>query len=826
MNKQKLIKVIDLLKMDVLSVLGLYVGCILLFKDEVIGGKFMYQSDMFIFYAVSDKMLKWQEKEGKPLYWHYNMFSGMPSYVTNTGEASSISDFIHKAIGGFLPISASTFFRYLFCSYLSLRFLGIKIIYALIGSILFGFFSHNVIILTAGHITKAWTLAYSSLVMSGMLRLLLTKDIIQGGIILLLGGILMFGGGHIQIAYYTLIACGIFWLVFAIWFIWKEKNIKIPIFSGILLSLSVGLGILSHARHFYYLREYMPYSIRGEPILQEEIQQKTKGLDIDYLTAFSSDLQDIFVFVMPDFRGGESSPIGIYKSSLLKNVPIPYRNLVAQFPSYFGGAPFTAGPFFIGITCMLLFILFLIFNYSTPLRISILILFVFAFLVSLGKNFMILTHFLINYLPYYSKFRTPSMIASITLFPIVFAIFYFIQHYLTKVHEMQESMFRKTLYVVGGLATFCIIGYLFNESINGDVIRSDEKYLLEQMSQQKEEIGRLFQEVAKIRIEISKQSVFRALFFLGICSLFLIGIFKQILRGKTILIFAFLPLAEVITFSWRYLNEAHYIDLENTLHKQLGPSYQEASIILQDTSYFRVWDTSERLDRAVSSPYKYNSIGGYSAAKLRRYQHLIEKYLSNGNNEVLNMLNVKYIIHKKNEREEPTVILNKETYGPAWLVDSIYIALSPDEELNALGKLPLKSVATTSSEFASIIKKTKFTKGPNDTIYLVKFAPDKITYKAQLTQNSFAVFSEIYYPPLWNLFVNGEKKDYIRVNYVLRGVELPPGNYMIEFICKHPYASILYLVENIAFIITIGIYIGIILKKKHLLMLGRSNFAP
>jgi len=807
----RLKSVVRSLRFDFLCI-GIFYGITLfIFKDEVFNGKAMYQSDMFSFYAITQQTREWSTKNKSPIYWQYNMFSGMPSYTTYTGEMSSLTGFVHDALGGFLPLSAGTFFRLLLCAYTSLRLMSISWLISLIVSVGFAFFSYNPIIITAGHITKTWTIAYSIPFLAGLFIMLENRQVMKGGILLIFSSIMIFGGGHPQIHYYAMMASGIMFLIYGIYYITRKEVKFVMICLGIFI-VGNALGFLANIRHYYYLMEYLPFSTRGEPLLASEKQQKTKGLDIDYLTAWSAEPSELLTLIIPDFKGGESSPIARYKPESMDDVPPSYRSFVGNFSAYFGDMSFTSGPFFMGVIYILLFTLFIVYRWGKPVSIAFLVISLVALILGMGKYVMPITELMIRYFPFYSKFRAPSTIFVLLFFPVIAGSSILTDEIRTK-KETINTLGKKVFAVIVPFLVLMFIAYVFNSAIHGKYLREEEISFFNSLpASQKEQYSELISYIEMARRDISQSSIIRSLLWLIGSGIFILAFVKNFLPSRYVFVVPLIASFELIFFSSRYFKEAQFIDIDRTLKSYFAPSPAELNTIFKDTSYFRVWYVDERLDRSLYATYNYNSVGGYSAAKMRRYQHIIEKYLSGGSPIVLNLLNVKYIIKNRGENtRERDVILNTESFGPVWLSDSLIVADTPDDELDKLSQIHNSRIAVIHKDEMKYIKEEPHIEA-GDTAYLIYRSPHNLKYNVNVSKGSLVVFSEIYYPPLWTCYLDGVETPHFRVNYLLRGVFVPPGNHTIEFVCHQKFYLPLWIIENIAVIIFIFISIWITLR--------------
>ena len=746
-----------------LIVILLFVGISFAYFSPVLQGKLLDMPDITHHKGMSKEVTDFREATGEEALWTNAMFSGMPAYQISTKSNNNLIQYVVKAIKLGIPRPANLLFLYLLGFYLLL--LSLKVDYRLssVGAIAFAFSSYFFIIIMAGHMTKALAIAYVPMVVAAVLYTYRGKMLL-GGVLTALTVALQLYANHLQITYYLVL---VLILIGIVQFVKDLKANNLNSFakrSGVLV-LAALLASGTAVTRLSTTMEYGKDSTRGKSELTNNLDNKTSGLDKDYATSWSYGVAETFTLLIPNFYGGASQGALTTDSetyNAIKRAPNA-KQLIKQLPLYWGTQPFTSGPTYAGAIVMFLFI-FGLFFVKSEMRVWILLATILSIMLAWGKNFMPLTDLFLDYFPGYNKFRAVSMILVIAEFTIPLLGFVALNKFLTT--ETSENEKKKPLqlafYIVGGLTlVFALMPTLFFDFVGGqdanlakngwpiDALQSDRAGLLSADSW--------------------RSFIFITLTF-GTMWMFL----KNKLSSKfVILIAGVLILADMWTVNKRYLNDDHFVR-KSKVERPYQATAADQQILRDTDPNFRVFNQSVSTFNDASTSYFHKSIGGYHGAKLKRYQELIENHISKVNMSVLNMLNAKYFITPKGQVQQ-----NPAAMGNAWFVNEINTVADADAEIAALNGFNPENTAIIDVRFSE-----QMIDGLDNTgasISLIEYKPNYLKYNSNSSKNGIAIFSEIYYDKGWNAYVDGELKPHFRANYVLRGMQIPAGNLIVEF---------------------------------------------
>lgn len=747
------------------SAILIFVLISVIYFSPILEGKKIFQSDSVQFSGMSKEISDHREQYNEDPLWTNSMFGGMPAYQISVQSEFNLVKKFYRLFQLYLPHPINLLFLYMLGFYFLIISLRIDYRLAIIGAISFGFSSYFFIIIEAGHNTKAHSIAYIAPIIASVLMVYRGK-LILGSTLTALFTALMINANHLQITYYLvmlLVVLGLTYLFKSI----KEKKIPLFLKQSVFLIIAALFGSLTNSSKLFSTIEYGKETIRGKSELTVNKEVKTSGLDKDYATQWSYGKVESFTLLIPNFHGGasggslttDSETYRLFKNSQQASQA---KEIIKQLPLYWGSQPFTSGPVYSGAICCFLFVLglFLINSYY---RIWIVIVFLLMLALSWGKNFMPLTDFFLNYIPGYNKFRAVST----TLVIVEFLIPLLGVLALDKViKEGKTQKVLKSLYYSFGItAGLCLIFAIFSTTFFDFQSANDVNYG-EQLSN-----ALVIDRASIFQSDSIRSFVFISLSFITLW-LYLTKKFKS---TPLYFIIGMLILFDMWGVNSRYLNEDNF--RENKIISQpFKPTYADKQIFLDNDPNFRVFNTTVSTFQDASTSYFHKSIGGYHGAKLRRYQELIDLYISKGNMSVLNMLNTKYFIVKSDNG--PRAQLNNNALGNAWFVNKITKAENSDNEIEMLGKLNLTSQAVVDKRYTvpELIEYDSLS-----TINLTSYKANHITYESSTSVNQFAVFSEIYYDKGWNAYVDGKLTNHVRCNYVLRGLEVPEGNHRIEF---------------------------------------------
>lgn len=768
----------------------------------VLSGKSIQQSDISQFMGMSKQIVDHREKYNEDPYWLDNAFLGMPSYQVSAKYPYDILTLIDQAIR-FLPRPADYLFLYLLSFYFLIVSLNINYKYALLGALAFGFSTYLIIILGVGHNTKALALGYLPFIVAGFL-MILNQKYLKGFLISTLFLALQVHGNHYQMTYYSLIMLFILVLIYYYDFI-KSKDFK-KIYKTSLIFFSVGgLALLMNAPSLLATKEYSEFSTRSKSDItinpDGSPKESLSGLDKDYITEYSYGIIESFNLLFPRFMGGGSSERIRENSKLMEFIRSLDSNQAQQVyqysKMYWGNQPIVAAPAYIGISIFFIFLISILLVNDLN-RKWILIAVLTSLFLSWGKNFSILTDLMIDYFPFYDKFRAVSSIQIIIEFCVPLLSVIGLKNYLSnKTDDVKKSKVLK--YVSFFLISIISILYFFGESMFD--FRSD----FEIFSQYPEILNLIIEE----RQFLYQSDLLRSLTIVVLCSVVLYFSLKKIINEN----FTILILSLIIVFDLWNINQS-YVNADQFVTKSLVEAPFQKTIsdeaILRDKSDFRVFNPMGGFSNARTS-YFHKSISGYHAAKPKRIQNLFDFYISKNNNDILSMLNVKYLI-QSSEENPLGVTRNPNNLGNVWFVNQIKKVNNSNEELLALGTTDLNSVCLIQD---SDLLQFNYVNNNNDKIYLVSRKANELIYKSSTSSNQFAVFSEAFYKNGWQAYIDGQSVNHYKVNYLLRGMKIPKGDHVITFEFKPQVVKSGMYISMFSFLLFIVVFVKFIFDQKN-----------
>lgn len=765
----------------ILATAFLAVVAILFFYPDDVQGNVLQQHDILQGTANGQEGKAYYEATGETTRWTNSLFGGMPNFqISPSYPANDLLGWIGKVYMLGLPAPANLLFGMMIGFFIMCLCMKFKWHESLFAALAWGFSSYFIILIGAGHIWKFVTLAYIPPTIGG-LALLYRRKYLDGTALTALFGALQLQSNHPQMTYYFLfvvLAMMIAWLCQAI----KRKEMKT---WGIATACALGaafLAVSANSASLYNSYEYSKETVRGRAtdLTPANASASTGGMDRSAITAWSYGIDETFTLLIPNVKGGatiqpvagETTLKSVADTDKADDLGLQAEELqfLGQFPQYFGDQPMTNGPVYVGAFVLLLAILAL-FMVKTPMKWALFAVSVLAILLSWGHNFPAFTNFFIDHFPAYNKFRAVSSILVIVEFtvPLLAALC------IKKMVDEPESFRRNpwTGYTVFGLgAVICFLGWV-SPSIFGQPFSANElQQLTEAGAFSNPAYYGIINGLRETRLSLVSADCGRSLIFILLGAGVIFLYFKGVLKRKSIFVFTLtvVALIDLYSVAHRYVNSDNFTEpADNEVSFKMTDADRA---ILQDKSNYRVLDVADM--SGARSSYFHKTIGGYHAAKLTRYNDLLDKQIYKGNSEVLNMLNAKYIL-SGNEYQ-----LNPDANGNAWFVSGIDYVTSPDAEMKALDSLNTKVRAVADSKFAKTLGNAS-PKAPGDTIYETSYAPNKLTYKARSAQGGVAVFSEVYFPWGWYATIDGKPADIGRVDYVLRALKVPAGEHDIEF---------------------------------------------
>ena len=751
----------------------------LIYFNPVLKGKQLQQSDITQFRGLSKEIADYRLEKGEEPYWTGSAFSGMPAYQLS---AYYPNDFIKEvdSLLRFLPRPADYLFLYFLGFFLLLIALKVEWKLAILGAVSFGFSTYLIIIFGAGHNAKAHAIGYMPMVLAGVLWVF-QKRYLLGFIVTAIAMALEVNTNHPQMTYYLgfiILILGIIELLDA----FKKKAIVTFTKQSSLIIIAMVLAIGVNATRLMAMKEYAGHSTRGKTELTIEPDGSPKkvkeGLSREYITEYSYGITETFNLFIPRFMGGGTfEELGkdseYYKAFKSKYGVKAANEYSKQVLTYWGEQTIIEAPAYIGAVMLFLFFLgaFLV---KGKLKKWLVAATIFSIILSWGKHFDIVTNFFIDYVPLYNKFRAVSSIQVIAELCVPLLGILALKSFFSKEisPEEKQKALKLSFYILGGIAAFFM---LFGSSFfhfEGFRDSSLSQYQIEGLTEA------LISDRKSMLFQDSLRSLVLVAISFGVLWFF---IKNKINQTKAIIVFAALILFDLVSVDLKYLNADSFSAARN-IEKPFTLNTVDKEI-LKDKGHYRVANFHANPMQDGRTSYYHQSIGGYHAAKMGRYQELFEYQIAKNNMEALHMLNAKYIIvpdQKGNSRMQ----INQDANGNAWFVENIVFVNSADEEMKTLDSLKTKkSTVLDSSKNSNHISEigASFERDSTATIELTKYDVTTLEYKSSTTKKQFAVFSEIYYKEGWNAYVDGKLTPHYRVNYVLRGMSIPAGKHTIVF---------------------------------------------
>ncbi len=789
-----------------------FVVIALIYFYPVLQGKKIYQSDIVQYTAMAKEQNDFRAEEKSEPFWTNSAFGGMPTYQLG---AKYPNDYIghFDDVLRFLPRPADYLFLYFIGFYILLLVLKTDPLKAFFGALAFGLSTYLIVILGVGHNAKAHAIAYMPLVVAGVL-LVFKKKYVIGGLLTMIAVALEINANHFQMTYYLLFLLLFIGVYYAYQFI-KNKEINELMKVVGVFSIALIFAIGTNASSLLATKEFANFSIRGKSQLTFNADGKKKtentALSKEYITEYSYGIAESFNLIAPRlFGGGNSEKLNEDSSvySFMLNYgasPEEAQQFTESYGlTYWGNQPIVAAPAYIGAIVFFLCVLGL-YHDKRKIKYVFLVGALFSLVLSWGKNFSVITDFFIDFVPMYDKFRAVSSIqVLLELCVPVIAIMGFQSFFTTDKEKQWTSLWKAAATSLG----LIIVLFLFRSSF--DFAGSMDGQLLKIFSEgQDKSFGINFLDALKEdRVSLYKADLLRSGFFILLVAFALYLYVKNKLASiTTVIIVGLLMVTDLFMVDKSYVSKKDFVSA-----REVDIPFEATTIdnqIRKDSTIFRVLDVGGFLNARAS--YFHKSLGGYSAVRPMRMQELFDYQIVNNNVEVLNMLNVKYLI-QTNEKGEEFPMANPEANGNAWFVKELRMVNSADNEMKALDKLETKNVAVHQNDPSDkSISAQKFEKDSLATIKLTVFKPNHLKYISNNTKNGFAVFSEMYYKNGWKATIDGKEANILKVNYTLRGLSIPAGKHNIEFKFEPQVVktgSTIALISSIGMILllVVGIY--------------------
>ena len=790
---------------DLIAILAFVLLSFAYFFPADMEGCILFQHDSVAGVGAGQESKEYLERTGERTRWTNAIFGGMPTYqMSPSYDSTKVLNWAEKLYRLYLPDYVMLTFMMMIGFYLLLRAFGLSVWLASLGGIVWAFSSYFFILISAGHIWKFITLAYVPPTIAGVV-LAYRKKYLLGGLVTAFFIALQILSNHIQMSYYFMFV--ILFMVVA-YFADAYQKKELPHFfkASAVLVLAAAVGACINLSNLYHTYEYSKETMRGKSELKQEVaaaKQTSSGLDRDYITAWSYGIGETWSLLVPNVKGGSSSAILSQSKAAMEKANPMYGSVYSQFPQYFGDQPWTAGPVYVGAFVLFLFVLGC-FIVKGPLKWALLGATVFSILLSWGKNLMGLTDFFIDYVPLYNKFRAVSSILVIAEFTIPLLAVLALKEIVGKPAVLKEKESRTALFIslalTAGVALLLAVapGMLFS-----DFVTPREMAALQQGLPQ-EHLMPLVSNMTEMREAIVASDAWRSFFIIVIGCVLLFLYQQQKLKASLMVAgVTLLCLADMWTVNKRYLNDDLFVP--KSQRTEAFVKTQADEIILQDTAQnYRVLNFvgfPGNTFNENNTAYWHKSVGGYHAAKLRRYQEMIDHHImpemeatyrevaqASGRMDsvdaskfrVLNMLNTKYFIFPAGKDGQPVPVVNPYAYGNAWFVDRVQYVKDANEEIAALNTVVPTETAVVDAKFKDAL--TGWSEGHKDAesvVQLTSYEPNRLTYHVSSAKGGVVVFSEIYYPG-WQATIDGAPVDIARADYILRAMHVPSGSHTIE----------------------------------------------
>lgn len=827
---------------DLIAILAFALLSFAYFFPADIENRILFQHDTVAGAGAGQEAAQYHEQTGESTRWTNSIFGGMPTYqIAPSYDSTQPLRWTQKVYQLFLPGYVNLTFILMLGFYILLRVFGMPVWLAGLGGIIWAFSSYFFILISAGHIWKFITLAYIPPTIAGIV-LAYRGKLLAGGIVTALFIALQIMSNHVQMSYYFLL---VILFIAGAYFedAWRNKTLPKFFRASAVLVVAALIGISANLSNLYHTYTYSKETMRGKSELVETgeaAKQTSSGLDRDYITQWSYGIGETLTLLVPNFKGGASAPLSLNETAMEKANPM-YGSLYSQLTQYFGDQPMTSGPVYVGAFVLFLFVLGC-FIVKGPLKWALVGATFFSIVLAWGKNFMPLTDFFIDYIPMYSKFRAVSSILVIAEFTIpLLAIFA-----LKRVFDEPETVKKNkkalgiSIALTAGVALLLAVSpSLFSSTF----IPAQEAQMLQTAVNQQmipaQELSGILANLSEMRAALVSADAWRSFIIIGIgCVLLWLYAGGKLRKSLAIGGITALCLIDMWGVNKRYLHDDQFVPRSAQTEAFKKTPADES--ILQDTTLdYRVLNFAANTFNENNTSYWHKNIGGYHAAKLRRYQEMIEQHISPemqaayqaiataggemdsvdaGKFRVLNMLNTRYFIFPAGQRGQTVPILNPHAYGNAWFVDKVQYVNNANEEIEALNDILPTETAIVDARFKDVLKgATEGYKDSLSNIRLTAYEPNRLVYETENSKDGIAVFSEIYYPDGWQATIDGQPAQIGRADYILRTMYVPAGKHTIEM--RFDPKS-LHVTEGIAYgalaLLIIGVIsIVLIARKKY-----------
>ena len=747
----------------------------LVYFSPIMQGKRIKQHDIEMYKGMTKEIVDFREQTGEQSLWTNSMFGGMPAWNISVPVKTNLFYYVHQVLSLGLPSPLGSVFIAMLGFFILLLVLGVGIGASAIGAIAYGFTSYLFIVIGAGHNTKAIAMAYMAPVLAGII-LAYKGKYLWGSALTAFALALELKANHLQITYYLVFIVVIYIIAEFIISIRAKKLDSFFKASACLLVAAV-FAVMTCFTTLYANYEFGKETMRGKPVLTKNVENQTTGLDRDYVTQWSYGIGETWSLMIPNAKGGASGYIGNDNSALDK-CDARFRSTIAQQNAYWGDQPGTSGPVYVGAITCLLFVLGL-FIVKGSYKWVLLAATVLSILLSWGKNFMGFTDFFLDYIPGYNKFRAVSMTLVIAEVCMPLLAFLALAELIKNPGALKQN--KKYLYISLGITGgLCLLFYAMPQTFFNFLSKAEAMQFKQLQAGQDGALYATFAEQLEIaRVSIFRHDAIRSFLYIYIAGIvILLSVSGKLNKNYMFPILALLVVFDMYSIDKRYLNNSNFIDKRKT-EKPFNLSDVDKQILQDKDLDYRVINLTVCTFNDASTSYFHKSVGGYHGAKLRRYQDVIDQYLSKRDLnywKVLNMLNTKYIIYPKDNTKVASK--NYEAFGNAWIASEIKWVATPNEEIDAIADTDVSNVAIVNNEFKDVVGDFKASPAEG-TITLVDYKPNELKYSFDSSKDEIVVFSEIWTKKGWTMWIDGVERPLFRADYILRSAVIPAGQHEI-----------------------------------------------
>ncbi|ACU06224.1 hypothetical protein [Pedobacter heparinus] len=776
-----------------LAIIGFFILICFVYFSPVLQGKGPQQSDVLQAKATAKEIMDYKEKDGKGPLWTNQMFGGMPAYQIWVQHPYNAATYVIDFMKAVFPDPVDVVLMYLLGAYLLFCVLKVNPLLAAAGAIAFAFTSYNFQIIAAGHSNKALAISFLAPIVAGIILTIRGKYWLGASLTALFLA-LEIRANHIQMTYYLMIALLIF-IGIELYHAIKGKKVAAFGKSMGFLAIALVLSLMVNAGKLWTTYEYGKESNRGKSNLTTDSAEEKNGLSKEYAYGWSQGVGESFTFLIPNLYGGGTGIDELVKPEsntykALQNVtggdPRPaIQQLAGQvgLQQYWGEKPFTSGPYYFGAIVCFLFVFGLLIVRSR-LKWWILGTTILFMLLSFGRHFPLVSDLFFEYFPMYNKFRAVESI--LALVGLMVPVLAFLAVKETLEGTMDQKTLGKKLTVAGAITGGFTLLVAVMPSAFFSFTASNHPQMVQVLTQIAQNNAGVAQSIANAlvqdRIDIARADALRSLLFIAIGYALIWALINKKMGLQTVMVLLGLAvLIDMWQVDRRYLNNSNFVS-KSDLKNHFQPREIDNLILADKDPDYRVLDLSIATFQDASASAFHKTIGGYHAAKLKRYQELIDKQFSKSiNQDVVDMLNTKYIITQDQQTGSYKMQRNATAAGHAWIVSHVQFAKDADEEMKAINSFDPKKEAIVDVRYKQLINEKRLGSGVGAMITLDSYHPDHLVYSYSAPTDVIAVFSEIYYDKGWNMYVDGAEKPYFRADYVLRAAQLEAGNHKIEF---------------------------------------------